>query len=286
MIKNQLMPQGYAPQPQTPAPLAPVSYQVGGATVNLDWMTVKNFLVSGDAKNVTDQEVAMFMNLCKYQKLNPFVKEAYLVKYGSSPASIITGKGAMEKRANRNENFEGFDAGVIVVNLNGQLEYRDGEFVLPEERLVGGWCKVYVKGYTHPVKASVSLAEYSTGKSTWAAKPATMIRKVAKMHALREAFPEDLEGLYGAEEMQVDEQQTPPPAVYQEPQQEFIPEYVPSEPQYSEPPVYEQPYQEPYQEPVYEQPKQPVQPQVIQTPPPQQAAPSQPVDDFADIMMG
>lgn len=47
----------------------------------------------------------------------------------------------------------------------------------------------------------VSFAEYNTGKSNWTKIPATMIRKVAICHALREAFPEDLGGLYGSEEM-------------------------------------------------------------------------------------
>ncbi len=39
--------------------------------------------------------------------------------------------------------------------------------------------------------------------SNWAAKPGTMIRKVALVQALREAFPEDLQALYDAEEMGV-----------------------------------------------------------------------------------
>ena len=53
--------------------------------------TVKNYLVSGNG-NVTDQEILMFMELCKVQKLNPFTREAYLIKFGSSPANIVVGK--------------------------------------------------------------------------------------------------------------------------------------------------------------------------------------------------
>ena len=49
--------------------------------------------------------------------------------------------------------------------------------------------------------AEVSLEEYSTGKSNWAAKPATMIRKVAISQAIRGAFPNEYEGLYTVEEM-------------------------------------------------------------------------------------
>ena len=39
----------------------------------------------------------------------------------------------------------------------------------------------------------------------WSSKPATMIRKVAQVQALREAFPDTLGGLYTADEQGVDE---------------------------------------------------------------------------------
>jgi hypothetical protein len=45
------------------------------------------------------------------------------------------------------------------------------------------------------------MTEYNTGKSSWAKIPATMIRKVALVQALREAFPSDLGGCYDSAEM-------------------------------------------------------------------------------------
>ena len=140
------------------------------------------------------------MQLCKAHRLNPFLKEAYLVKYGDNPATIITGKDAFTKRAQANPRFRGMEAGVTV-NSNGTMHRRDGSMVLPGEVLLGGWCKVYVEGYEKPMFDEVSLEEYSTGKSNWKRMPATMIRKVAIVHALREAFPDDLGGLYDSSEM-------------------------------------------------------------------------------------
>jgi phage recombination protein Bet len=181
------------------------TYDVNGEQVKLSPAIVRDYLVSGDPQSVTMQEVVMFINLCKFQKLNPFLKEAYLVKYGkSSPATLIVGKGAFEKRAAANPKYKGFEAGILVQLQDGKIDKRTGTFYLPGERLVGGWCIVYVDGYQEPVKAMVSLQEYSTGKSLWASKPATMIRKVAKVQALREAFPEDFQGMYVQEEMGVD----------------------------------------------------------------------------------
>ncbi len=183
-------------------------YESNGEVVKLSPQTIRNYLVSGGG-NVTDQEVMMFLTLCKYQHLNPFLKEAYLIKFGNSPATIVTGKEVFTKRAKRNPNYTGKQAGVILQNKEtGEITEREGTMYLPEqENLVGGWAKVYIKGYTQPEYASVSFEEYAGRKSNgelnsqWAAKPATMIRKVALVQALREAFPEDYAGLYSPEEI-------------------------------------------------------------------------------------
>ena len=192
-----------------------ITFAAGEEQVKLSPQIVRNYLVNGSAETVTDQEIVMFMNLCKFQHLNPFLREAYLIKYGSQPATIVTGKSALEKRAARCKNFEGFAAGVIVIDHNGELKYRDGCLVLNSEELVGGWCDVHVTGFKVPVRAEVSLNEYigrkkdGTVNAQWSGKPATMIRKVAKMQALREAFPEDFQGMYSAEELNAGDGELP-----------------------------------------------------------------------------
>lgn len=185
-------------------------YKCGEELVRLSPSIVRSYLVNGNG-NVTDQEVSMFVNLCKYQHLNPFLREAYLIKFGSQPATIVTGKEAMTKRAMRNPNYEGQQAGIVLYNEEtGELEYRMGSIALNGEKLVGGWAKVYVKGYQVPIEVSVAIREYIGRKSDgtvnqqWSNKPATMIRKVALMQALREAFPEDLGGMYDVSEVGVD----------------------------------------------------------------------------------
>ncbi len=177
-----------------------VKYNANGEEVQLSRNLIKNYLVNGNGA-VTDQEVTMFLSLCKFQHLNPFLREAYLIKYGNSPATVVVGKDVLLKRAMRSEKFGGLSAGVIVVNANGEIEEREGTFVLPDENLVGGWAKVIIKGYDVPFYSSVSMKEYSTGKSNWLTKPGTMIRKVAVAQALREAFPEEMSNLYEQEEM-------------------------------------------------------------------------------------
>jgi hypothetical protein len=49
--------------------------------------------------------------------------------------------------------------------------------------------------------ATVFFDEYNTGKQQWASKPRTMIAKVAEMHALRMACPEEMSQIYTEDEM-------------------------------------------------------------------------------------
>ena len=178
-------------------------------------------------ENVTSQEVKMFLRLCQSQRLNPFTRDAYIVKYGNQPASVIAGKDAFVKRATRNKRYRGHEAGITVIGTDGQLHRREGSMLLPGETLVGGWAKVYLDGYACPIFEEVALSEYAApdryGKNGWSKMPATMIRKVALCHALREAFPEDLGGLYGAEEMDKARQQE---QAAPQPQEEEAVEYI------------------------------------------------------------
>ena len=182
-----------------------VEYEANGEMVKLSPAMIKKYLVSGGG-NVTDGEVMMFLSLCRYQHLNPFLKEAYLIKFGSTdPATIVTGKDVFTKRADANPNYKGKKAGVVVLRKDGSIEEREGTMVLPDEKIVGGWAKVFIKD-KEPEYLSVSFEEYAGRKkdgtlnSQWSKKPATMIRKVAVVQALREAFPDRFQGMYAQEE--------------------------------------------------------------------------------------
>lgn len=182
------------------------TFTANGVEVKLSPATVKNYLVSGNADRITDQEVVMFINLCKYNGLNPWLREAYCIKYGNSPATMVVGKETFQKRADADPSYNGEQAGVIVLTVDGQIERREGCLLLESEQLLGGWAKVYRKDRAYPSTAEVSMSEYTGRKADgspngqWSGKPATMIRKVALVQALREAFPARLGAMYTAEE--------------------------------------------------------------------------------------
>lgn len=175
-----------------------VEYEVNGNAITLDVNAVQQFVTKGNG-NISETEAVNFLQLCKHQGLNPFLNEAYLIKFGNQPAQQVVGKEAYMKRAGRNENFDGYEAGIVVFR-NNEIIKKAGQAVYPNEELFGGWAKVYRKDITRPYEVEVSLQEFSKGQSTWKQQPANMIRKVALVNALREAFPEDLGGLHTEEE--------------------------------------------------------------------------------------
>ena len=183
-------------------------YMANGMQVTLTPGTVKNYLISGDKDRVSDQEVAMFINLCRFTSLNPWLREAYCIKYGNEPATLVVGKDAYIKRTEAHASYDGMEAGIIIQNEEtGEISYRQGTLKLSGEILVGGYAEVFRKDRSHSFRMEVSFDEYAGKKkdgslnSQWSKKPATMIRKVAAVQALREAFPQSFAGMYVAEEM-------------------------------------------------------------------------------------
>ena len=188
-----------------------VTYKVGEEEIRLTPAIVTNYLTGG--AQITNPEFKMFAALCKSRGLNPFLKEAYIIKFGNLPAQIVVGKDAILKRAILNPDFDGREQGIIVIDVNGETVERNGTFFGQDETLVGGWAKAYRKNWKFPVYVTVSFAESAQKKKDgslnkqWATKGATMIEKVALVRALREAFVEDAGGMYDADELPAQERE-------------------------------------------------------------------------------
>lgn len=178
-----------------------MTYSVAGQDVHLNYTIVRNYLTKGGGK-VTDADLVQFIAVCKFNQLNPFLNEAYLVKYGDAPAQMVVSKEALMKRAESCKEYDGFEAGIIVMRKNEIVDV-PGSFIAPGDTLVGGWAIVHRSDKKFPYISRVNLSEYSTGKSLWDGKPSTMIRKVAIVQAMREAFPAQLGAMYTQEEQNV-----------------------------------------------------------------------------------
>jgi len=133
--------------------------------------------------SVTEKEVFTFLNMCKYLKLNPFLKEIYLIKYKDSPATFVISYQTLLKRAEENKNFNGYET-----EVKGEIPNMTAR------------ATVYRKDRSYPVKIAVNYSEAVKTvmdrqtkelrpTNMWKSMPEWMLRKVALARALKEAFP-------------------------------------------------------------------------------------------------
>lgn len=187
------------------------TFTAGGNEITLNFDIVRRHLVQGTSAFVTDEEIAKFMGLCKFQGLNPFLNEIYFLKVKDFPATFIVSKEAFLKRAEANAAFDGLESG-LMVERDGKVKKTEGAFYLPNDKILGAWASVYRKDRRMPFTVAIAFDEYKKVRynrekkiyeltSFWAEKPGTMIRKVAIVQALREAFPSNLNSMYIAEEV-------------------------------------------------------------------------------------
>ena len=167
----------------------------------------------------SDNEIGLFLRVCAEMHLNPFAKDVYLIKYSEDEAaSIVVAIDAFLKAAENCPEYDGHEAGIILKDKDGKLEFREGTMLLPTERdsLAGGWAKVFRKDRGRPFYTAVNLVEYikftKSGNPTrfWSTMPGTMIRNVALRHSLREAFPNRFTNLYVEGEYETPEDTLPP----------------------------------------------------------------------------
>lgn len=164
---------------------------------------VKNLIAvpTRSGKTCSDRDAVKFMALCQAQRLNPFAGDAFLVGYdnsqsGTATFSLITAHVAFLKRAETCQDFEGMESGIVLLNEEtGETQDREGDFHLPNEKVVGGWARVHRKN-RKPTYRRLRMERFNKGFAQWKEDPAGMIVKCAESDALRSTFPTLLGGLY------------------------------------------------------------------------------------------
>lgn len=169
------------------------------------------------AQGASDDELMLFLNICKTAQLNPFLHHAHSVpfwdsKSGTEKRVVIIGIDGFRSIAESTNKYAGSDDAIFdgeaevttdVYEGKGKDRKKTGSKVLkvPNKATVSVY-KV-VEGQRYPFTASARWGEYFPTKKPgkWVDMPFLMLGKCAEVLALRKAFPKVLSGMYTPEEM-------------------------------------------------------------------------------------
>lgn len=144
----------------------------------------EELLLQTIAKGSTPSEFKMFLEFAKATGLNPYKREIWFIK-ANNQVQMMTGINGFLAIANRHPEYDGMQ--VSINEENGKL--------------ISATARVYRKDRKIPSEATVYYCEYAKNSPIWRSMPRMMLQKVAKSVALREAFPQELNGIYTQEEM-------------------------------------------------------------------------------------
>lgn len=142
--------------------------------------TLRNTIAPG----LTDAEFLLFAEVCKATGLNPITKEIWPIKVNGR-LQPMTGINGFLRIANSHTQFDGMEV----------------SFEWDGKALVSCTVKVHRKDRKFPSVATAYWSEYAKQTPIWRTMPTVMLSKCAKSLAIREAFIQELGGLYTAEEM-------------------------------------------------------------------------------------
>jgi len=179
--------------------------QIRSSEYNSDQLTLlKNTIAEG----TTNDEFAMFLEVCKRKNLDPFSKQVYCIVYKGKnrKVSIQMSIDGYRVQASRSGIYAGNDD-ILYNDTLTQYEHLTQFKGTKNPYPMTATATVYklMGGVRIPFKATCNWFDYYPGDdwkgNMWRNFPYTMLGKVAEALALRKGFPDQLEGLYVEEEM-------------------------------------------------------------------------------------
>lgn len=162
------------------------------------------------AKGASDDELKLFLQVCRGANLNPFLKQVFLVprwdsKEGREIRAIQVSIDGLRSIAEESGQYAGNEDPVFADEE--EIKYKDRKdkeysFVAPKKATVT--VKKLIGGRLCDFTATARWDEYYPSQKLgfqWHQRPYLMLGKCAEALALRKAFPKLMSGMYAQEEM-------------------------------------------------------------------------------------
>lgn len=160
-----------------------------------------NLIRSTVAKDTTPEEFRLFVEVCKYHRLNPFARQIY----------AVVRKGQSGRTLTIQTSIDGFR---LIAERTGKYAGQIGpEWCGPDGIWMDVWTKdepptaarvgVLRTGFDRPMWGIAKYkAFYVSSNPVWNKMPDHMLAIRAESIALRKAFPAEMSGIYTKEEME------------------------------------------------------------------------------------
>ncbi len=179
-----------------------------GDEMKLTMATVRKYLVQGKSEYVTDSELLFFMHECKARKLNPFLRQSWLIKYSQTEnAQIIEAIHHKRAKARAAPDCRGWKKGLILQDAKGQIRKSKG-MVLEGETVLGAFFEATPEGWNVPYELEINLSGYIKKKKDgsitkfWAKEnQPSQIMKVVESQGLSALWGDTIGTAYIPEEL-------------------------------------------------------------------------------------
>lgn len=146
------------------------------------------------ARNTSNTELALFLQVAKGFDLNPFKKEIWCYKDSRNNLIMFAGRDGFLSLAQRNSNFAGIRSCEVRAKddfeidvANKKIKHTITGWGEDRGKLVGAYAIVFRKN-GEPTIEVVEFKRYDKGRNTWKTHPEDMIKKVAETKALKKAM--------------------------------------------------------------------------------------------------